>query len=106
MDCHKTGFSDGGFIVAGTVFKTDSVSKNPNGTIYLYSGPKGTDSVIATIEVDGVGNFYTTHPYDLSKGVYPAVVSSSGNKMFMESATTNGACNSCHGLTQARIVVN
>ena len=106
MDCHKTGATEGGFVIAGTVFKTDSVSKNPNATVYLYAGPKGTDSLIATVEVDGVGNFYTTHPYDLNKGVYPAVISSSGNKIFMESATTNGACNSCHGVTQAHIVVN
>jgi hypothetical protein len=110
MDCHKTGATEGGFSVAGTVFKADTVSRNPNGTIYLYAKPQGAegtrDTAIATIEVDGVGNFYTTHPIDLSQGVYPAVVSASGNKSFMQTVTTNGSCNSCHGVSQAHIVVN
>lgn len=106
MDCHKTGATEGGFTIGGTVFKSDSVTRYPNGTVYLYSGPYGTDSLIATVEVDGVGNFYTTHQFDLSKGVYPVVVSSMGNKAYMQTVLTNGACNSCHGVTQAHIVVN
>jgi hypothetical protein len=109
MDCHKTGFDKGGFIVGGTVFTADGSNKNPNGTVYLHSlapDSTGTDSLIATIEVDGVGNFYTTHFYDLSQGVYPSVTSSSGNKAFMTEPTTSGACNSCHGLSTAVITVN
>jgi cytochrome c553 len=109
MDCHKTGFTKGAFKVAGTVFTADGASTNPNGTVYLHAKADtatGADSILATIEVDGVGNFYTTHEIDLSKGVFPSVTSSKGNKAFMKSATTNGACNSCHGVTEAKITVD
>ncbi len=111
MGCHQTGATEGGFIVAGTVFGRDTTSRDPNGNVYLFNVPNGVlgrDSVIAMIEVDGVGNFYTTHPIDLSGGVYPAAISPSGTDTLhhMQAITTNGACNSCHGVTQANIVVN
>ena len=109
MDCHKTGATEGGFIVAGSVFTADGSKRNPNGTIYLHSkapNSDAADSIIATIEVDGVGNFYTTHAIDLSGGVYPSVTSALGNKAFMTEPTTNGACNSCHGVSTGVITVN
>jgi len=112
MDCHKTGATEGGFVVAGTVFRHDSVSRNPNCTIMLHTRSSDSlkselpDSVIATVEVDGVGNFYTTHPIDLSNGFYPSVTSASGvETQHMKTLTTNGSCNSCHGVTQAHIVI-
>src|SRR5947209_2602082 len=109
MDCHKTGFDHGGFTVAGTVFTSDGSQHNPNGTIFLHSAPPGgdvADSIVATIEVDGNGNFYTTHAIDLNQGVYPSVTSSLGNKAFMTQPTTNGSCNSCHGVSTTVIAVN
>jgi len=111
MDCHKNGATEGGFIVGGTVFKEDKTTRNPNGNVYLFATPPNTtdgkDSIIATIEVDGVGNFYTTHPIDLSNGVYPAVQSPAGDTIVrMQALTSNGACNSCHdGRTQDKIHV-
>jgi hypothetical protein len=108
MDCHKTGFTKGAFQIAGTVFTTGG-STNPNGTVYLHSAPLDsniTDSIIAVIEVDGVGNFYTTHQYGMLRGVYPSVTSSTGNKAFMKGPTSSGACNSCHGVTEAKINVD
>lgn len=110
MDCHKTGASEGGFVIGGTVYTADGSNRYPNGTIYLHSRApgveNGVDSIIGTIEVDGVGNFYTTHFYDLSAGVYPSVTSSNGSQAFMQTPTTIGACNSCHGVNQAVITVN
>lgn len=101
MDCHQTGATQGGFIVAGTVFRLDSTTRNPNCTIELHTQPDTShlqDSIIATIEVDGVGNFYTTHPIDLTQGFYPSVTSASGlDSMRMKTITTIGSCNSCHG---------
>ncbi|MEP7233710.1 MAG: hypothetical protein ABI778_00310 [Ignavibacteriota bacterium] len=106
MDCHKTAFSSGAFSVAGTVFKEDLKTKYPNGTVLLFASKIGQkDSLLATVEVDGVGNFYTTHPIDLANGVYPAVQYGDVVKR-MESVTTNGACNSCHdGKTTDKIHV-
>ena len=109
MDCHKTGATEGGFIVGGTVFTSDGSTRYPNGTIYLHTrapDAEGVDSIVAAIEVDGVGNFYTTHFYDMSQGVYPSVTSSSGHKAFMTQPTTSGACNSCHGVNTAVITVD
>jgi hypothetical protein len=103
MDCHKTGATEGGFTVAGTVFRLDSATRNPNCTIQLHtisdtSMSRSQDSIIATIEVDGVGNFYTTHPIDLTNGFYPCVISASGlDTLWMKTITPIGSCNSCHG---------
>jgi len=107
MSCHKQGGTgEGWFTVAGTVFDTTLTSPNPNGTVTLYDVPNSTGNIVTTIEVDGNGNFYTTENIDLSGGVYPSVASVSGNKEFMPSATTTGACNSCHGISVDPIRVN
>jgi len=110
MDCHKTGATYGGFSIAGTLYRSDSVTRYPNGTIYFYGKPRdstGADStLIAKVQVDGVGNFYTTHPYDLSLGVYATVVSAAGDSASMQSPITNGSCNSCHGVIQGNVSVN
>ena len=116
MDCHQIGATQGAFTIAGTVFMPDQSNKNPNGTIYLHTLRNGKDSIdekgnvfekdsiIATIEVDGVGNFYTTHPYDLHNGVYPEIVTASSDTM-MQTIAPNGACNSCHNANPPKISV-
>ena len=111
MDCHQKGATQGGFTVAGTLFQSDSIKRYPNGFVELYNQPPDslgtpTDTVIARIDVDGVGNFYTTHPIDLSQGVYPRVTSSLGYKRSMQGPITSGACNSCHGVSTANIHVD
>ena len=109
MDCHKKGATEGGFTVAGTLFQADTVSRYPNGYIELSSQPPDSlghfKDTVAKIEVDGIGNFYTTHAIDLSQGVYPRVTSSQGYKRSMDGVVTNGSCNSCHGVTTANIHV-
>lgn len=108
MDCHLPGATEGAFTIAGTVFRGDGTTRDPNGTVYLFATPNGDvtkDSIIATIDVDGNGNFYTTHPYDLSGAFYPAVIS--GDTLHhMQTITNVGSCNSCHGVNQAPITVN
>ena len=109
--CHQKGATQGGFIVGGSLYQADSVTRYPNGYVELYSQPPDSlgnpgDTVVAKIEVDGVGNFYTTHPIDLSQGLYPRVTSSQGYKRSMQGAITDGACNSCHGVSTARIFVD
>lgn len=108
MQCHLPGATEGAFSVAGTVFRGNGTTRDPNGTVYLFAKPNAydtKDSIITTIEVDGNGNFYSTHPYDLSAGFYPAVIS--GDTLHhMQSMTNVGSCNSCHGVSQAPITVN
>jgi hypothetical protein len=106
MNCHKTGATYGGFIVAGSVYAPDGNTRYPNATITLFKDSMGlvTNTILGTIEVDGVGNFYTTHPIDLSQGVHPMLSSQNGDTTMM-TVTTNGACNSCHGTSIQRNIV-
>jgi cytochrome c553 len=106
MNCHNSGGSNQyWWTVAGTVFKPDSTSLNPNSTVYLFSGPNGTGNLILTLPVDEKGNFYTTSSVSFGSGLYPEVKSSSGEIRYMQSSTTNGNCNSCHNSSH-RIIVN
>ena len=101
LDCHKTGgdaeaISEGGvFSVAGSVYNTDKTSANINGYIYLYTQANGQGELKYTIEVDALGNFYTTDSLSLS-GLYPAHKNKAGNIMYMSTTITEGACNACH----------
>jgi hypothetical protein len=107
MTCHKPGGAgEGQFSVAGSVYDLTKTNDYPNAKIQLFTGPNGTGDLVKTIEVDGLGNFYTTEIIDLSVGLYPLVEGSSGNQQSMQSATTNGKCNSCHGVTIEKIWID
>ena len=106
MSCHNSGGSNTyWWTVAGTVFKPDSISLNPNSTVYLFSGAIGTGNLILTLPVDAKSNFYTSASVSLGTGLYPEVKSSSGEIRYMQSSITNGNCNSCHNSSK-RIIVN
>ncbi|MBT3998863.1 MAG: hypothetical protein HOK94_02165 [Candidatus Marinimicrobia bacterium] len=102
MSCHIAGGEgEGIFTVAGSVFKSDFINPYPNATVNLYKSD--LSSIIYTLQVDGLGNFYTTESVDLSFGCLPQV-SASGNTVQMATATTVGACNGCHnGITESFI---
>ena len=109
MTCHRSGgqaSGDGWFVVGGSVFMPDKISYNPNGKILLYPGPNGTGNVVATIEVDGKGNFYTTDAIDFGNGLYPAVIGSNGTIQYMGQVTRTGACNGCHGVSTDKLWAN
>lgn len=106
MECHKNGGrGKGAFTVAGTVYQENSNNIYPNATVKLFTGEEGTGELKATIEVDGLGNFYTTEHIDFSVPLYPTVVGNSDSE-HMPLAITVGQCNSCHGVTEDRISVN
>jgi cytochrome c553 len=103
MNCHKQGGDgEGWFVVAGTVYDSLKTSTYPNSTIKLFSGPNGTGNLVTTIEVDGLGNFYTSNSINFGNGLY---TSASGNTTanHMNSSITTGNCNSCHGESIDRI---
>ena len=107
QSCHAAGGSgEGWFGVAGSVYGEDLTSANPNGTIYLYTGAGGTGNLVATIEVDGKGNFYSTASSIPAGGVYAQIKSASGNTTNMSMLVTSGNCNSCHGESTAKIWIN
>jgi len=106
MNCHVSGGSgEGNFIAAGTVYDNLKTSIYPNATVKLYSEPNGTGTLKHTIEVDGLGNFYTTSFIDFSNGLYVSVEGNSEIK-HMASPITSGQCNSCHGSSTDKIWTN
>ena len=106
MSCHNSGGSNKyWWTVAGTVFKPDSVSLNPNSTVYFFSDIIGAGNLILTLPIDGKSNFYTSASVNFGTGLFPEVKSSSGEIRYMQSSITNGNCNSCHNSSK-RIIVN
>ncbi|MCJ7618580.1 MAG: hypothetical protein MUO43_18820 [Desulfobacterales bacterium] len=103
MECHVAGNAgEVWFSVAGTVYDSTLSSTYPNVLVYLYTGPKGTGTLEATIEVDGLGNFYTTEQIDLSDGLFPTVIGNIGSTNML-GTITNGQCNLCHGMSTEKI---
>ncbi len=107
MNCHKSGGegAEGGwFQAAGTVY--DSLQNNTvsSGNVYFYTGPNGKGTVKYTLQVDALGNFYTTNAMDFGTGLYPAIQGQTLTKHMVSSITT-GQCNSCHGVTTGKIWV-
>ncbi len=112
LGCHNIGGTNPyQYSVAGSVYELDLTTYFPDATIFLYSGANGTGDLIATIEVDGNGNFYTTEPIDLGNGkgngVYPAI---NGNRdgsvtHYMNESTNEGACSNsgCHSVNRPPI---
>ncbi len=109
MRCHGSDTATYTFTVAGTVYKAGGTEPAPNGKVTLYTAPGAQGDVVATIQVDAYGNFYTTQAIDFGSGVYPVVEGFGGARSMMSSKATHGACNSCHtasGQPTDRIEVN
>lgn len=103
MNCHVSGNSgEGWFTVAGTVYDSTLNSTYPNVLVELYTGPNSSATLIATIEVDALGNFYTTESVDLTEGLYASVIGDI-ESTYMAGVITNGRCNLCHGVSTDRI---
>jgi hypothetical protein len=106
MSCHKFGGSgEGVFKFAGTVYDTTYTQTNPDCFVDFYTGPKGTGKLLKRIPVDGLGNFYSSGRISRIKGLYPSVVSATGNVKYMGGQISSGECNSCHGVTSPKIWV-
>lgn len=104
--CHKDGGNGQGiFSVAGTIYDSTQTAVLSGSTVYLYTGPNATGTLLATIPTDGSGNFYTSAKLNLSNGVYAQVKASNGHIKEMGSKIMNGACSSCHGQTTDKIWV-
>ena len=107
QSCHISGGSGPGWwTVAGTVYTQDLSAVAPNGTIYFYSGPDGTGTIVATIEVGADGNFYTSNSILPAEGTFPQIKGTSGNVQNMPQLCLSGNCNSCHGVNNLKIWIN
>ena len=107
MECHvKGGTGEGWFSVAGTVYDSLQTTTNPNGLIKLFTSPASPEDLISTIEMDALGNFFTTEPINLESGLFVSVFNSSGKSKSMVSPVYSGSCNSCHdGISIDRVWV-
>ncbi|MFM9944600.1 MAG: hypothetical protein ACKVQB_05145 [Bacteroidia bacterium] len=104
MNCHSSGGNgEGWFSIAGSVYKSDKSTQNPNGKIFLYADPNGQGELKYTIELDELGNFYTTETINFEGGLYPVHQNSNGNKKYMASPILTGQCQSCHNNTTDKI---
>lgn len=106
MDCHHSGGEgEGWFTAAGTAYNATDSGIYRNAVVQLYTQPTGRGTLVATIYGDASGNFYTTSAIDFSAGLYPVIVGSTGTN-YMHTLLTVGACNSCHGVSQTKIIAN
>jgi hypothetical protein len=97
MNCHFQGGSgEGWFNIAGTVYDSLEAAVYPNATIRFYTGPAGSGSLKYTLEVDALGNFFTTEDIDFGDELFTSVEGNSAEQ-FMISPVSMGECNSCHG---------
>lgn len=104
--CHVTG-GEGkyNFVVAGSVFKADTVTPSPNGVLYFWS-QQGGGTLVATLEVDANGNFFTTSSILPGVGAFPQMRGISGDVRNMPIPATTGSCNACHGVNEKPIWIN
>ena len=98
MNCHySAGRSEGVFTVGG------SVSGNfKNATLEFYKN--GIAKPVNKVEVDKLGNAYTTEDIDFSEGLRVGVRNRSGEIEFMEDKVFHGQCNLCHGTKKAGVI--
>jgi hypothetical protein len=106
MDCHHSGGSGGVvWAIAGSCYDSLFTNPYPNATIKFFTEANGSGIEVASVEVDGKGNFYTTENIRFGLGLYPVVIGTSGKKLSMQGVVTSGACGSCHNHTTCKIAV-
>jgi len=105
MQCHQSGGEgEGCFNVAGSVKNNLLTAPATNGQVEFYTLPNGGGTLKYTVQIDSKGNFYTTEAVSVT-GLYPAIKNATGT-MYMGSALSSGACNSCHGNSTGSLYAN
>ena len=105
---HNTGKNCLGchlFKAAGSVYSKSLTSIYSGTVIKLSTGANGTGTVLATLNSDNTGNYYTNSSISFGTGIYVSITGTGGTVKYMSSAVTNGACNSYHiGSVTSKIV--
>ncbi len=71
--------------------------------VRLFAAAQGAGGVRYQFQTDANGNVYTSENITFGSGLFPAVISASGDTAFMTEAISDGACNRCHGQSTERI---
>ena len=105
ISCHSAdGAGRGIFVLAGSVYKPDGETPYPGTVVKLFGGRNGTGGMVASLEVDAEGNFYTTQEVMLADSLFPSVYSENGVVHMPERFNLSmGSCNSCHGVSVGKI---
>jgi mono/diheme cytochrome c family protein len=105
MQCHQSGGEgEGCFVAAGSVKNAALTAPATSGQVEFYTLPNGGGTLKYTVQIDAKGNFYSTEAMTLT-GLYPAIKNATGT-MYMGSALSSGACNSCHGNSTGALYAN
>ncbi|MFV1984885.1 MAG: hypothetical protein ACC657_15165 [Thiohalomonadales bacterium] len=103
LSCHKSG-NEVIFTVAGTVYQIQDLTLVlPNVKIQFHDGPNTSGNLIHSIDVDALGNFYTTNALSWGNGLYVSVVVPDGVTNSMSFVVTEGECGRCHGVNENQI---
>lgn len=91
MNCHyQEGPGEGWYSLAGSVS-----GSYIDHSIRVFDAQ--TQNLLATVEVDRLGNFYTTESIDFSNGTTIDIVNSQGQVVkVMSTVVQTGQCNLCH----------
>lgn len=109
MSCHNDNSNEASekwWYVAGTVFKDDKKVSEASGSIELWTQPNRAGELLYKLPVDKSGNFYTAKIINFKGGFYPVFVGNNQKTKEMTTKTSNGSCNSCHGVTEEEIEVD
>lgn len=97
LSCHQSG-NEYIFSTAGSVYQQQNLTAPlPNVKILFHDGPNASGNLIHSIEVDALGNFYTTDAITWGNGLYVSVeVPGKPITSSMSFTVNEGACGRCH----------
>ncbi len=104
MNCHKRGGSgEGWFTLAGSLYNGSLSAGYPNATVFLSTELAKVGSLVQLIEIDNVGNFYTTEAINYGNGLYVSIQGTQNDSAYMHAKIVSGNCNACHGNSTEKI---
>lgn len=103
MRCHHDADNEASerwWNIAGTVYRPGGAFASAAGTVQLWTGLRGTGTLLCSLPIDRSGNFYTEKIIDLKGGYFPIVIAGSDTFAMSEKVTGTDqykSCNNCHG---------
>lgn len=91
MNCHyQEGPGEGWYTMAGSV-----TGNYQDHTVMAYDAL--TQELLARVEIDDLGNLFTTESIDYKNGISVVIINESGQVTnVMSTIVNNGQCNLCH----------
>jgi len=105
LSCHQSG-NEYIFSTAGTVYQQQNLTAPlPNVKIVFHDGPNASGNLIHSIEVDALGNFYTTDAIAGGSGLFISVdVAGKPITNSMLFAIKSGQCWTCHNIKNTGVI--